>query len=373
MGILGNAKDGVNNVQQKIMNPFKKKVINTTRTDDFPEGFNIEELGGQEESIKLNGNLAPHETFVYAGKQRIVKEYYAGQSEPAVHVMGPQEEPVTIKGRFKDKKYTDPFLYGVAEEISQLVTAMRIRGNVVRIFMGEWQRYAIIESESFELKNIGDISYSITFEIIGFNAPQNGKFIEKKREIPFEINKELIQRAFDLQNDLTNIPDTVPQSISDVIRDVTGTVAEAIGIVTGFVDTVISTTNDVRKSTQRAVGLIKHSQNKLREYKDFLGGLDLLDANQALTGRYANASYYSNRLSNANALASLLARFRTQFSSLIEDLPLGRHFVRDGESLQRLASKYYNDSTLWKKIQDHNNLQSADISSGMILEIPRLT
>ena len=371
MSLLNGASDSINSVSATIKNPFTKKVSNSIRPDDFIDGFQFEELEGNKTKIQLNGNLMPHVPFKFGGEQRIVKEYYSGQTEPSVQILGPKESDLPISGRFYDKKYNDDDLYGVATEIQQLCDSVRIRGSLLRIWMGEFERYGFLKECMFELKNIGDISYTMVFDIVGFNAPINGKFIEKKKEVPFAINNELIALANELQN-LDNIPTSVPQSVADVIGDLTNTVASSIALVTDFVDTVISTTNDIQKSTQRALGLIRHVQNKVREYKNFLGGLDPFDTDQALTGRYQNASFYANRFNHASFMTSFLQRFRSQFINLTETLPLGRHLVKDGDSLQKIATKFYQDATQWKLIYDHNNLTSTEIEIGSLLEIPRL-
>jgi len=371
MSLLSSATNSVNNVSNTIKNPFSKKVSNSIRPDDFIDGFQFQELTGNKVKIQLNGNLMPHAPFNFGGEQNIVKEYYPGQTEPAVQILGPREKDLTITGRFFDKKYNDDDLYGVATEIQQLCDSLRIRGNLVRIWMGEFQRYGIVKETDFQLKNLGDISYSITFDIIGFNAPINGKFIEKKKEVPFEINNALIALANELQN-LDNIPTSVPQSIADIITDLTNTAATAIKLVTDFVDTVISTTNDIRKATQRALGLITHAQNKLREYKNFLGNINAFDSSQGITGRYDNAGFYMGAFNFASFLNSFMQKFRKQFINLTETLPLGRHLVKDGDSLQKISTKFYDTADEWKTIYDHNKLTSTDLSAGTLLEIPRL-
>lgn len=371
MSLLGGANQSLNNISSKIKNPFEKRVISSIRDDDFIDGFQFEELTGPKKRVKLNGNLMPHVPFNFGGSQRMRKDYYAGQSEPTVHVLGPEESDLPVKGRFYDKGYDDEDLYGVATEIQQLCDSIRIRGNVVRIWMGEFQRYGILRECDFEMKGLGDISYTLTFDIIGFNAPINGKFIEKRKQVPFAIKNDLIALANDAQ-DLDNIPVTVPLSIADKINELVNTVASAINIVTDFVDNVIAVTNDIQKAVQRVFGLIKHAQNKIREYKNFLGSIDPFDPAQSLTGRYENASFYSSRFNSGTFLASILQKFKVQFLDLTDTLPLGRHFVREDETLQSISIKFYGNAEQWKTIYDHNNLSSADITTGQILEIPRI-
>ena len=371
MSLLSGAQGSINSAKATLKNPFNKKVENTVRDDDFIDGFQFEELGGPKKKVKLNGNLMPHVPFSFGGEQNIKKDFYAGQTEPSVQVLGPREKDLVIKGRFFDKRYSDTDLYGVATEIQQLCDSIRIRGNVCRIWMGEFQRYGIVKDTDFNLKSLSDIEYTITFDIIGFNAPINGKFIEKKKEVPFQINNKLIALANELQ-DLSDIPTSVPQSIADKINELTSTVAGAINLVTDFVDTVISVTNDIRKAVERVKGLIKNVQNKLRQYKNFLSSIDPFDSSQAVSGRYENASFYSGSFNFASFINSFLQRFKKQFTDLTDALPIATHTVKEGESLQKISIIYYDDATQWKNIYDHNKLKTTEIESGTELEIPEL-
>src|SRR4051812_9929162 len=95
-------------IAAKIANPFKKE-IGDWRPQDFKGGFTfVEIVDGVEqtrEAVKLIGNQMPVVPFEFGGSQRITKDYYPGNSEPAVQVLGPKESDVTIHGKLKDKKY----------------------------------------------------------------------------------------------------------------------------------------------------------------------------------------------------------------------------------------------------------------------------
>ncbi len=207
---------------------------------------------------------------------------------------------------------------------------------------------------------------------MGFNAPQNAKLLEQQRNVPFDINKELIKNALSLINENLEKPITVSQSIGDVLDGITSDVAGAIATVTDFVDTVFTTVQDVQKSIQRALGLVKHLQNTVNNYKRTIGGFDPFDPGQSLTGRYENASYYSSLITGSAALSGLIARYRAQFIGLTNQLPAARHLVKDGETLQSISVKHYGTADNWAEIQEFNKLATTELTSGRLLEIPRL-
>lgn len=366
-------------IQDKIRNPFQKSVDVPFDGNDFPDGFLIEEIldnGDIGDKIRLFGNQMPKVPFTFGGAQRVKKEYYSGYSEPTMQVMGGEEDDITINGTFKDKRKDpvtkDKRFKNISTEIQQLLDGIRLRGNLVRIAMGEFERYCILQKTKWDMKMLSNIDYAITFSIIGFNAPKNAQFLEQTREVPFAINKELINQAQMLQESAKLYPTSVPLSIGDAIGQLTNLVAGVIATVTGFVDQIISTVNDVQKSISRVKGLIKHAQNKLREYKNFIGSIRPFDSNQALTGKYTSSRYYSSLLSSSRALTALLERMKRQINGLSNTLPLARHLTVAGDTLQKISIKFYGFGDNWKKIYDFNRLTTTELTSGKVLEIPRV-
>lgn len=375
MSLVNSFNGGLNKATNFVRNPLSSNITPVLEGDDFPEGFTIQEIlsNGQEgESVVLIGNLMPHIPLKFGGKQRFKKDYYSGYSEPTMQVFGPEENDITINGEFKDKKFSDRSFKGVSTELQQQLDAMRIRGNVVRFRLGEMERYALISDSSFEMERLGKVKYSITFAVIGFNAPKNAVFLQRTKEYPFAINTALIAKAADFESMRSSIPSSVPLSIADALNNIISNVASVIASVTGFIDSVINSVQDIRKSIERAKGLVKHVQNKIRGYKKIVGGFSPFDSSQALTGRYENAKFYTAMGSALSGLSAMLNALRLQFASLANNLPLGRHLVKDGDNLQKISLKFYGTADHWKKIYDYNNLVSTQLELGKLLEIPRL-
>jgi hypothetical protein len=376
MGLLGNLPNSLEDLTQTLRNPFESSVDSPFRGSDFPEGFLIEELTGAKEKVRLVGNMMPMIPFTFGGEQRIKKDYYAGHSEPVTQVLGPQENDITINGTLKDKRYSNKTYYGVSTEIQQQIDAIRIRGNLCRFALGEFERYGYIQKTVFKMDKLSKVDYEITFLIVGFNAPRNARFLQRQKLVPFEINKELIEAAVNFQNAYSAIPDSVPQSTSDVINGLISDVATEINKITGFVDQVINTVGDIQSSISRVFGLIKSVQNKINSYKRFLGTLDPFNPTTfvqgGLTGRYEQASYYSGAIAGGSALAVLMNKYRDQFSSIANESPLGRHIVKTGDNLQKISSDFYGTAENWQNIYDYNELTSTDLVIGTILEIPRV-
>jgi hypothetical protein len=353
---------------------------------DFPDGLQIIELvnGREQEAdmIILAGVFLPMQPFEFGGEQRVVKDYYPGNSEPVVQVLGARESDMTIKGRLKSKRFKDVDLRLVSREYQELIDAMRIRGNLVKITLGEWRRYGFIERTTFRMNRLTDIEYEIGFSIVGFNAPTNCKFLENPDDDLIRPNKELILRAKEELLEWKNYPDEMPRSLSEFLDDVIGTVAGVVALVTNFVDGVLTEAENVQASANRAIGLIKHARTTIYKSQRRIGqlkyGFDNLGnsasgavAGLKTTARYSSTNHLLKILAGMSALAVLLRALQLKYAALAKTIPMRRHRVIEGDNLQKLAVKYYNNQDLWNKIYDHNQLTSTVLVRGAILEIPR--
>lgn len=378
MGLLNPISGPVNDLSNTIRNPFSASLTRTWDGPDFAGGFYIKELDSKGEPngvvIRLIGNMMPKIPLKFGGDQRIKREYYAGRNEPVVQTMGGQESDITINGEFKAKRFSNPDLKDVAYDIMLAIDASRLRGNIVRIgFDGDvFYRYALIQKVDFDLLRLSRITYSITFLIIGFNFPTNANFLQTDKSFPFHINEDLINEAAEFQLANDNIPDSVPQSIGDVIKSVVNFVAQDVALVTGFVDGVLSTADDIRSAVNRGVGLVSHAQKTLGNYKRTVGALNHFDLNAPLGARYQQARYYTRNLSLAASMTRTLELLRARLKQLVNTLPLGRHMVRTGDTLQKIAQKFYGSPDNWKRIYEYNNLTTTDLATATILQIPRI-
>lgn len=393
MGILGNVTDGVtgsiDNILSTIKNPFGDK--NPPRfAPDFSEGFIIQEYidGRKAEKIVLQGNMLPKVPFSFGGEQKIVKDYYPGNSEPVTQVLGARESDTIVKGLLKSKQFvsdgTKTGLYGAPEAFQRQLDAFRIRGNLCRFSLGEWHRYGYLAKTHFEMHQLSRIEYELTLDIVGFNPPENGKFVDRTKELPFAINKTLIAQVATIKT----TPTTFPKSISGVMNGYISDIGKAMGLVTNFVDTTLKTAEDVTGSLNRALGLVKNARASISIFQRRVGALSLSIPNLGITTpdntktatqikaqqhntAALNTWYILTSLSNTRLISNLLAQMQSQFETLIETLPQARYLVKTGDTLQQIAIKYFADADQWKLIYDRNHLTSTQLTVGTILEIPK--
>lgn len=361
--------------------------------EDFAEGMFIVEIKDGREMIEdrihLLGEMMPHDSLNFGGEQRIVKEYYPGNSEPSVQVMGPREKNVNIRGRFKTKHIRDADLIAtawaskesIAQEFQELVDAMRLRGNLVKITLGNWYRYGFIESCDFKLRRLSDIEYDISFSIVGFNLPTNCKVMRSSDNNVIKPNKALTNKANEYYATHQLYPASMPQSISELLNGYISDVATSIALVTNFVDGALTDVENLEASANRALGLIKNANAMISKTKRRLGAIssNISNLGSSFSSEAGKTSAAIKNLSHINSiktdytsLAGFLAALRVQFAAIAKTVPLVRHLVQDGDTLQRLAIRYYGSADNWNSIYKHNKLSSTDLAVGSVLEIPKL-
>lgn len=356
--------------------------------DDFPEGLTIVEMKDgrllTNDMITLVGEFMPHDSLTFGGTQKIVKDYYAGNSDPVVQVLGSREDNTTIRGTLKAQRISLGSVDDtrkVVLEMQKLIDAMRIRGNLVRISLGEWRRYGFIEKVSFSMRTLTRIDYEIDFTITGFYAPNESKLSNNdSRDQLVEPNKDLTNKAVGLQKLVSTKPAEMPFTMFDTISEAISAVGKVTGSVTKFVDDSIADIQRLRLSANRAIGLIrnaravvsraKRSVSQLSHDVANLGSLFQKEWDQT-SAAVKNIKTIEESKKQMVGISEVLKRLQKQFESIAKSLPMARHLVRQGETLQSISIKYYGAADNWVRIQDHNRLRSTVLAVGSVLEIPR--
>lgn len=381
-------------IAAKIKNPFSTTVPNNgERPQDFPGGFTISEyVDGtldQTTIVRLVGNMLPFQPFEWEGKQRLVKEFYPGNPEMAVQVMGPEEGPLVVRGRFKDKRYRDPAYYGVAYQYNLAINEIRKRGNLLKFGLigaaGNWIRWGFLERGHFKMNKQSWIDYEIEFVVVSENQPVNNYFSADEKQAPSAINQNLINQAASFQSNYSSVPKSMPLSIAGAINNLISGVAKNINLVTNFVNTVLTTAQDIENSGQRALGLIKNARSSLSKFNRQIDTIAHTFVNYSSQGAaagqvkdtYRNLSFVHESISGSTQLSQYLAKMQAQFESIVLTVPKARYRVQSGDTLQNISIKFFGISDNWTKIFDHNKLSSTDLATATwttkpILEIPNV-
>lgn len=360
---------------------------------DFPDGLVItqiindkeeEDSQGKPVNLVLRGTFSPHQPWEWGGEQQIVKEYYSGNDLPSVQVLGPRESDIPIKGTLKSKFFKKQDAQNIrlaAEAYQQQLDLLRKKGNLIKIQLGEWQRYGYIKMASFKMRTRADIDYELDFMVISEEKPDFSKFTERSDDDLKAPNKALIDAAAAQLSASRTFPTEMTQSVAELLNDQISEVASSIAVVTDFVNGILTDAEQLQASASRAVGLIRYARSQIATASRRIGAISYnvsnLGATAATEAQKSVASIESinhigqTRL-NFTSLAQRLAAMQQKFASLAFTLPLERYLVRENDTLQKISIRYYNTVDNWTVIYDHNELSSTELTKGQILEIPRL-
>jgi nucleoid-associated protein YgaU len=376
-------------IAAQIKNPFQKAVPpGKTRGNDFPAGFTITEyVNGVPQTntaIRLVGNMMPMQPFQWGGELRAPKEYYPGNPEPNTQILGPKESDLTIKGRFKDKRYKDTSMYGAAYDYASALEELRKRGNLLKFGMhgsaGDWFRFGFLEKTDFKMNKLSWIDYELTFSVVSDKQPINDYFAAPEKSAPSAVNQDLLNKAAAFQSTYSAVPATIPQSLADVVTSIVSGVATNVALVTNFVGTLIQSASDLKASANRALGLIASVRAQLSVWQRQIGaigtGFVSLSSQGNAVGQFADVFFNLQHLQEMRAsmheVNATLARMQRQFDSIAQTIPIARYRVVDGDTLQNISVRFYGDVQFWQNIYDHNRLASTQLTQGQILEIPHL-
>ncbi len=389
MSIITGLVPNLDTLAATLKNPFSTAVKNAgTRPQDFPGGFKISEYvnGAIDEgtAIALVGNMMPMQPFDWSGEQRMMKEYYPGNPEAAVQILGAKEGAVVIKGRLKDKRYKTSEYYGVSYQMTLALDAMRKRGNLLKFGMngiaGDWIRYGFIEKVDFKMNKQSWIDYEIELFVVSQTRPKNNYFSAPEKNSPSSVNGSLINAAAAFQLAYSSVPASMPQSIAGLINNLVGDIATNVNLVTNFVGNVISTAQSVADSANRALGLIKNARANIsrlgRQIDTVAHSFDGFSSQGNSAGKvrdtYKNIAFIAETIAGALNLATYLRQMQAQFESIARTVPKARYKVQNTDTLQNISIKFYGDLSHWSDIYDHNQLTSSVLVAGRILEIPNL-
>ena len=291
--------------------------------------------------------------------------------------MGTTESDLVIHGRFHSKDFKSKNLREVPSELAKAIEDQRLRGDLLVFKMGDWKRYGYLKKTKFDMKSLADVSYELTFEIVGFFLPRNIQVIDDKSRIPFEINTALLSAYAEFYAKYSVSPAPTPRSLIDLLDNAISDVAQAISNVTNFIDTVVTAAEDVAATYQRALGAARFAMVTLYRFRQrlsFAVSSSLISTNDFLSmaQKYQITTHFTGAASSSRDLTALMEQLRQRFANLVSTLPAIRHLVQTGDTLQKLSLKYFGTQEHWKKIYDHNKLTSTDIAPPQVLEIPRL-
>jgi len=345
----------------------------------------IEELTGSQRSVELRGRALPYRPVEWGGEQKYVKTVYPGNPVATIQVLGPNELPTTMKGKWKarfvgaDADITgfedvggafDILEGGITpERLVVVFDTLRLSGNELRVSWGPYVRRGILSEFRTPVDRVEDIEWSATFEWsrIGENdAPR--------------APQEVASPQTGVEDALAGLEDAISQLPPIILPNVTGPIIfaeQAMRIaalamtssLAGLTGIPTVTAAQFQNIATLSIQMGNAAQAMIRQTSDqsieewiatnFVGDVLAAETYRRELGARARALW----LSGIVAREAVRARVVDDYIAVI-DMP-------GGQTLRDVALRYYGDADAWVTIADANGLTSASVPAGTVILIPR--
>lgn len=327
----------------------------------------ISEKGGLNRIVTLQSTDLPRggQWLGLGGEQRGRSHWLPGSPRPTVHILGPQERDISFRGMFEDRRRG---IEGHAVAIAFLLDSIRKAGHLATIHYGTFHRTVRWKRAEFDPVEFQRINYQLEFEVVSSGLPGTTRVVSALSRIP--VLGPILDRADTLKGILSSIPRGVgSETLDDILNDV-----DEISSVLTTADGILGqlgggSVNDV--DAKQAANLLDTAQEKSF---DSLMSIDQLNwtalASDAFSKTAAAVSVLGAR-SEAVGLASDVRVARVPVAGLAREVENATVYVTlEGDTLQRLARRFYGSATRWTEIQQANGLADTVVDPGTQLIIP---
>lgn len=348
------------------------KRVGATRNQTAPgEKFEWTADRTPPDTARGGARAAPRRPWTFGTQLRTVRTDYPGARTPSEQVLGPNHKPFTLTGRFDDR-YNFP---GYALTEQRRLEAMVRRGNLVRVGFQNQVFEVLITEVDFEYHREWYIGYTLT--VSTHDRPEDIDISDRS-----PASTRSVQEAFDEVDLLVQALATAHQEAP------VSFLANSTAIDTdGQVDALLASQDRLADSVdQREVGIDQATISPFRRLatqfrtvgSDAFGLLDtLVDVRSDITLGVRTALAVLDFETWSRSLrfnARLILGTASQAAGDLEEREAAEAIAlyrpRAGESLYRIASRYYGTADAWRLIADRNNLSSVVLDGTELLIIP---
>lgn len=343
-------------------------------------GFQIEETTGALRRITLKGRALPYRdgTMSWGGEMRSRLTWYGGNPVATQQVLGPSEEPTTIKGIWKQRflNAQQVLIEGFAgiqsntltpEQLAFAFDQIRIAGNTLRVQWGPFVRTGILKSFRVTPDRIEDIAWEAIFEWSARNDAEASPAAAEPVNPP-DLRRTLNgvddQLAFKPKNTLASFVQNLEEGLAKV-RTQTGKVFDQVRAINGLVTTASDVLGGIQSSTEAIRAEVGTLSTQLVDvpYLDAVASDRVLDVLSTESWRRTLGRRVSAHRFDAQRLEQDIREEVAPEALAVVTLP-------GDTSLRALALRAYGSADAWQVIADFNGLTGSVVPGGTQIVIP---
>lgn len=333
----------------------------------------LTEQGGRGRRILLSGTDLPHDpsATTLGGSVRTATRYYPGSSIPVVQVLGAEEATIRFAGEFDDRRKGVP---GWAVAQAFLLDQVRRDCAQVAFEYGPFRRLCMWKHCRIQTRELQKIAYEIELEIIdhGFGrADAVSRVFGALKKIP---GLDAVARGV---GTVVSVLDLLPPGIGGErlarAQAAIGQAGAAVGLASGVLDTIRAAGSVINPQlVSKASTYLSNAKGNLGEVFEHARDFDWKGAAGSAFDAVMNAGRGA-----ASAISTTLGAVREidLVKPAVDALaPKSSdetvYVASEGETLQRIAHRFYGDAKAWTRIAEANGKGNASVSGGEVLLIP---
>jgi hypothetical protein len=365
-----------------------------------PTSFTIKTTSAPARELILRGRALPYQPFELEGSMRAEFTWYPGNAVATTQMLGAQEKPTVIKGRWKDRfirHTTDAGVpvtntglalfngLSVADvfQLSQAVEEIRLAGQEVEVtwdshvrigillrFRQSWQRREDLDWEmEFQWTSRGEKQSPVTLPASPETLNLSAQFADEVEVLRVAMEPPI----FSVVEEFTSTIESAFEEIDDASLAVENAVRAGLALALTPVEVAergLAAAESMRVAASNIVAAVEQFpplQLIKRPPDDDASGVSLGDVlvadqwsraiKQAARALQATASAEADSLKTIARQESLLAVF-------VAKQPL---------DLRDVSVKYYGTQEEWRRILIYNALESSRLEAGQTVLVPRIT
>lgn len=363
--------------------------------------FTIAEQTGRKRVLILKERALPYRPFTLSGSMRAETTWYPGNPIASMQVLGNEEAPTTITGRWSDRflrsiddegravQASAIALLGIGGagatqpvanvvELAKTVDSIRREGQIVEVTWDRQIRHGIVEQFVQNWDRAEILNWEITFKWISqgerevpisFALEVDQKSLSAKFNTLYDQLHTSLEAPFSLVEDIQRALDEMDAIISDAIGSITDTTAK-------ITDAVLTPATAIKR-TLAAMETIKEGALRIENIVSSKAAralintdeIDALSQGQTLTAE----AYVRGVKISARSLKTTASEENDALTRRDDEQDILAVFTaHTNVDLRDVSTRFYGTQEEWRRLLKYNGLTSSKLTAGMFIMVPRL-
>jgi len=351
----------------------------------------IRELTGEHREIALAGWAAPHKPFTLSGSQRAEFTWFQGSGVASVQVLGPEEDPTTLRGYWHDRYLmaqpvgTGSYatLKGVpiasVDALVKLFTDVRRKGQLLEVTWLTTKRHGLLSKFTETWQTFHDVEWEAEFKWTSFGEEQGDQILTVREQDLSEVAQTTaadyaalrqtavssFARAFAFTATINHQIEAVRGSASSLIDAATSAANGSLGAV----DTARRAVSLLTSIVGQAKGTIQSIYETADE--SCVGLIGDPAKSRPTLGQTTRAALSNRRIVHrARMVQHNAARSRRRMTAMASPDLAVSFVARADQDLREVAVTYYGDAGAWRTIASHNGMRTSKLAAGQVVMVP---